>query len=173
MEGRLEEMLRAAMNSLVCTVKPAIDEADPLACEQLDLIVEGLEFVQRRINGYAAFESGRLQIQTRLARALALLSLPVAPPTSELSRVLAALDSAPRLPTEIRSASDALASAVTELLHHLKDSNDACLTRAGQLVLEHGASLAAWESAWYGASPSLAGDAAASPDPAYRTGPAS
>jgi hypothetical protein len=70
MADHLDSALRAAIASLTDVVKPAVDEDNPLATEQLGLVIDWLEFLRGRLPLAAAREAAVLQSNREMAAAV-------------------------------------------------------------------------------------------------------
>ena len=71
-----ENGLRAAVKALTDIVAPAISHTDPLANEQLRLVVDYLEFVRRRLDYLHDRDRFELDHNLAMARALDALGVP-------------------------------------------------------------------------------------------------
>jgi len=116
-----ENGLRAAVKALTDIVAPAISHTDPLANEQLRLVVDYLEFVRRRLD--FLHDRDRFELDHNLAMARALDALGVLGSGTTMALLKSAMQDGEHAQTfpaasspALKSAAAALAAAVRELI---------------------------------------------------------
>ena len=149
-----ETGLRSAIKALVDTVTPAVDSNDPLAREQLRLVVEYLEFVRARLD--LLYARDRFELRHHLAMARTLRRLAGSSASASSAALLADAitrgeksETQAASPVELKAAGAALAAAVRELVREAA-SFEAHLRRDVELaVLDATDQRIAFDRAWY------------------------
>ncbi|MBH0118787.1 hypothetical protein ACWDUD_30150 [Rhodococcus sp. NPDC003382] len=142
--------LGALRKSLVDGVAPAVDRSDPLASEQLPLVVDYLEFLGTRI--YRIHERSRFELGEYLRMAEGLLARLPQPATATLAEHIdagrTARESASTGTTELIEWAGALATAVSTVVQDESLPDD--VRRAlGRWVVESSRPLLAFQRSWY------------------------
>lgn len=145
--------LRALRKSLLDAVAPAVDQSDPLAAEQLPLVVDYLEFLCTRI--YRIHERSRFELGEYLRMAEGLLArLPrsATAATGTLAKYIdagrTARESASTGTTELMQWGAALATTVSTVVQDESLPDD--VRRAlGRWVVESSRPLLAFQRSWY------------------------
>ena len=146
--------LRAAVKALTDVVAAAIDPSDPLAKEQLRLVVDYLQFVRSRLD--FLHDRARFEMRHHLATARALQALPA--PFSAQSRLV--LQSAVSVGALTQASADASTVAVKEAAAALAATVREFVREAGgfapewragveRCVLEAADELIRFERSWY------------------------
>ena len=149
-----ENGLRAAVKALTDVVAPSIDPKDPLAREQLRLVVDYLEFVRARLDHLYARD--RFELDHHLALAEALQGL-AAPGSAQAARLLnASIEAGSRAlsvvgtdTATLKAASAALAAAIRELIRASPGFDERVRTAIERRVLEASDAVVRFERAWY------------------------
>jgi len=145
--------LGALRKSLLDGVAPAVDQSDPLASEQLPLVVDYLEFLGTRI--YRIHERSRFELGEYLRMAEGLLArLPESMTavagllTKHIEAGRTARESASAGTTELMEWGAALATAVSTVVQDESLPDD--VRRAlGRWVVESSRPLLAFQRSWY------------------------
>src|SRR5258708_2289648 len=121
MADHTENSLRAVVKALTDVVGPAIDKGDPLANEQLRLVVDYIEFLRGRLDFLYDRERFELRDHLTMASALAKLRSPCsAPVTSALTNAIAAGEEAYAFagipPAGMKAATARIAGAISALV---------------------------------------------------------
>lgn len=149
-----ENGLRAAVKALTDVVAPAIDRKDPLAIEQLRLVVDYLQFVRSRLDLLYDRDRFELQHNLSMSRMLKALDAPLSKETSSqldaaISAGIEVRDSVGASTPALKSASAALAAAVRDLIREAGAFEPAVRARIERGVLEASEERIAFERAWY------------------------
>jgi hypothetical protein len=149
-----ENGLRSAVKALVDVVAPSVAATDPLANEQLRLVVEYLQFVRGRLDHLYDRDRFELDHHLAMARALADLAPPLSPTTAGLlDRTLqAGAQSLARVgasTVELKAASAGLAAAVREIVREAASFNPDLRLRVERCVLDGSDRRITFERAWY------------------------
>ncbi len=149
-----ENNLRAAIKSLSDVVMPAVDPEDPMAREQLALVVAFLEFTRSRVYDIHARQRVELDHGIALARALGEDAGAVSRAAAE--RLAAAIDAATRAladsrsgTRELRDATQALGATVRGVIRAARGADAAVQERIEASVRERSEPLLALHGAWY------------------------
>lgn len=149
-----ENGLRAAVKALVDVVAPSVAPSDPLANEQLRLVIEYLQFVRSRLDHL--YERDRFELGHHLAMAKALKALAptLSPATATLlERALeAGSQTESRLgapPIELKAAAADLAAAVREIVREAASFEAGIRGKVERSVLDGSERRIAFERAWY------------------------
>ena len=146
--------LRAAVKALTDVVAPSIDRADPLAQEQLRLVVDYLEFVRCRLD--FLYDRDRFELGHELALASALQRM--APPCSASTAQLlsAAIETGGQAESVVgtstvalKAASAVLAAATRELIREAAAFAAEVRSAIERQVIEASAERIRFERAWY------------------------
>ncbi|AWK74870.1 hypothetical protein CBI38_28200 [Rhodococcus oxybenzonivorans] len=144
--------LGALRKSLLDSVAPAVDPADPLASEQLPLVADYLEFLGTRI--YRIHERSRFELAEYLRMAEGVLThlSATATPTGDLAKRLdvarAAHGAASTGTTELIEQGAALAAAVSTVAQD-ETLPDEVRQTLGRWVVESSRGLLAFQRSWY------------------------
>lgn len=149
-----ENGLRAAVKALTDVVAPAIDRSDPLAAEQLRLVVDYLQFVRSRLDMLYDRDRFELQHNLSMARSLKVLGAPLSKDTAsqletaiiEGAGVQASVGAS--MPA-LKTASAALAAAVRELIREAGAFEPTVRGKIENCVLEASEERITFERAWY------------------------
>ena len=154
MADHSENNLRAAIKSLTDVVMPAVDPDDPMAREQLALVVAFLEFTRSRIYDIHARQRVELDHEIALARAVGEHAGAVSPAAAD--RLAAAVDAATRTlgdphsgTRELRDAARSLGATVRGVIREARGADPAVQERIESCVCERSGPLLALHSAWY------------------------
>lgn len=149
-----ENGLRAAVKALRDIVAPAISHADPLAIEQLRLVVDYLEFVRQRLDFFHERDRFELDHNLTMARALDALGVPGSDGTMALlgsaiqdganAYALAAASS-----PALKSAAATLAAAIRELIRESAGFDAQIRRRVERCVLDATDERITFDRAWY------------------------
>jgi hypothetical protein len=150
-----ETGLRSAVKALVDTVAPAIDAKDPLAREQLRLVVDYLEFVGGRLD--FMYPRDRFELRHHLAMGRTLQRLAADAVSASTAGLLAAAIAAGeqclgRLgagPAELKAAGAALAAAIRELVREAVSFDAPRRRSVERAVLDASDERVAFDRAWY------------------------
>ena len=149
-----ENNLQAAIKSLTDVVMPAVDPDDPMAREQLALVVAFLEFTRSRVYDIHARQRDELAHEIALARAVAEQAGGVSP--AAVDRLAAAGDAAARAlgdahsaTRELRDAAQVLGATVRGVIREARDADPAVQERIESCVCECSGPLLELHSAWY------------------------
>lgn len=146
--------LRAAVKALTDVVAPSIDRGDPLAQEQLRLVVDYLEFVRSRLD--FLYDRDRFELGHDLALANALQRM--SPPCSALTAQLlnAAIEAGTQADSvvgtstvSLKAASAALAAATRELIREAAAFATEVRSAIERQVIEASGESIRFERAWY------------------------
>lgn len=147
----IDNDLKAMAKALRDVVAPAVDAANPIAQQQLKLVIEGLDFLQQRapqVWRLAAFE---LSAQTALARQL----LAVAPASSgaALAQALQAAETAHSVaqqgPPVVQQAVTGLEDAMAQLVRDAATMDAAPRQAIERLVVAGSRRWLVAQRAWY------------------------
>ena len=145
--------LGAAMKSLQDIVAPAIAKDDPLAIEQLRLVIDYLEFVRSRVDYLYHREQFELRHYVGMARALSVVAAEVDPElaTAIAESVVAAEACAGRTAStdEIRDATAALAAGIRLLVRAAADAEAGTRKEIETTIVASSVERTAVERAWY------------------------
>jgi hypothetical protein len=149
-----ENGLRAAVKALVDVVAPSVATTDPLANEQLRLVIEYLQFVRVRLDHLYERDRFELGHALAMARALNALAAPLSADTSALlARTLAAgADIEARVgasPVALKAAAAGLAAAAREIVREAAGFDDGIRRKVERCVLDGSDRRIAFERAWY------------------------
>ncbi|MCB1475684.1 MAG: hypothetical protein H6883_07630 [Rhodobiaceae bacterium] len=149
-----ENDLRAALKALTDVIAPSIDPSDPLAGEQLRLVVEYLQFLSARVDFISDRNRFELGHNLQLARELAADAAAV---DGALARQLTvAIDSAQALleavspgTGEVRRGAAVLAALIRELVRKAQACDAALRDSVERTVLDASGSRIEFERAWF------------------------
>ena len=149
-----ENGLRAAVKALTDVVAPAIDRTDPLAAEQLRLVVDYLQFVRSRLDLLYDRDRFELQHNLSMARTLKVLGAPLSKSTA--IQLEAAISAGAEVQASVgtsmpalKTASAALAAAVRDLIREAGAFEPALRRKIENCVLEASEERINFERAWY------------------------
>jgi hypothetical protein len=149
-----ENGLRAAVKALTDIVAPAVSANDPLAIEQLRLVVDYLEFVRQRLD--FLHDRDRFELEHHLAMARALIALTV--PESDLieSALRSAIEAAEQAlarpassSPELKFAAATLAAAIRDLIRESAHFDAPTRQRLERCVLDASDARINFDRAWY------------------------
>jgi len=127
MVDHTENVLRAAAQSLRDVVAPAVDDTNPLAREQLHLVIEWLDFLRERLP--LAFERQRCELQQNLELGETLLERYV-PANDGLTRAVQrgreVLTRSGVRAGEVRDSSTLLAEAISGIVKQVGADDPQC-----------------------------------------------
>lgn len=153
MTDHTENTLRAAAKALTDVVRPALDPADPLASEQLSLVVEYIEFVRARLDSLYERERFELRQAIRTAEALCALDIPGGYLSAlEAVRASAETDLAATglPPAELRASAAATNEVIRDIIRRASaDGDKATRDAIYRTVLDASESKTAFERSWY------------------------
>ncbi len=149
-----ENDLRGAIKSLKDVIAPAVDGADPLATEQLRLVVEYLEFLRSRLEFLA--DRDRFELQHHLKMAV-LLQACQAPFGVELAAALAAAIEAGEDAfrkagvscAEVKRCSAVLAAVLRIIVRTSNNWDSGIRSCIERLVLDHSRERIAFDRSWF------------------------
>ena len=146
--------LRAAVKALTDVVAPSIDRGDPLAQEQLRLVVDYLEFVRCRLDFLYDRDRFELGHELALANALQRLHPPCSASTAQLLNVAieagTQADAAVGTSTvALKAASAALAAAARELIREAAAFAAEARSAIERQVIKASGERILFERAWY------------------------
>jgi hypothetical protein len=149
-----ENGLRAAVKALTDIVAPAINHTDPLAIEQLRLVVDYLEFVRRRLDYLHDRDRFELDHNLAMARALDTLGAPGSGATMALLKSAiqdgAHAQAFPAASSPaLKSAAAALAAAVRELIRESAAFDAQIRLGIERCVLDATDERITFDRAWY------------------------
>lgn len=149
-----ENGLRAVLKSLTDIVAPAISGSDPLAAEQLRLVVDYLEFVRQRLDFLHDRDRFELDHNLGLARALHGMGLPCSSATARLlgNAILCAADAQARADLSspaLKAAAAALAAATRELIREAAHFDEQTRRKVERCVLDATQERITFDRAWY------------------------
>lgn len=146
--------LRAAVKALIDVVAPSIDRADPLAQEQLRLVVDYLEFIRCRLDFLYDRDRFELGHDLALASALQRMHPPCAASTALLLN--AAIEAGTLAESVVgtstvalKAASAALAAATRELIREAAAFATEVRSAIERQVIEASSERIRFERAWY------------------------
>lgn len=149
-----ENDLRAALKALNDVIAPSIDPADPLATEQLRLVVEYLDFLRSRVDFVADRNRFELAHNLDLADALASYAGSIDPALEsqfheaiDAGRI--ALNSSSVSVAETRRTAAVIAALVRELVRMAQACDAALRDRIERTVLEASGARIEFERAWF------------------------
>ena len=154
MADHTENTLRTLSKALTDVIAPAVTKADPLANEQLRLVVDYVEFVRSRLDHFYGRERFDLRHHLGLATALAQMKAPCSASTAAaLNEAIAAGRAAydtVGVPTpELRGAAARLAAAVSTLVREAGSMDKAVREKIERQVLAATDERIVFERAWY------------------------
>jgi hypothetical protein len=154
MADHTENTLRAVVKALTDVVGPAVDKADPLANEQLRLVVDYLEFVRSRLDLLHGRERFELRHHLTMAAALAELRAPCAAATAAaLAAARAAgeeaYDSARTTTAALKAVTAQLAAAIGSLVREAQAFDPGVRRQIEQQVLAATNERIRFERSWY------------------------
>ena len=149
-----ENGLRAAVKALTDVVAPAIDRNDPLAAEQLRLVVDYLQFVRNRLDLLYDRDRFELQHNLAMARTLKVLGAPLTKGTA--SQLETAISEGGEVQARVgasmpalKTASAALAAAVRDLIREAGSFEPMVRGKIENCVLQASEERITFERAWY------------------------
>ena len=149
-----ENGLRAAVKALTEIVAPAINRSDPLAAEQLRLVVDYLEFVRQRLDFLHDRDRFELDHEIGMARALHGMSLPCSSATARLleDAISGAADAQVRVDLSgpaLKAAAAALAAGTRELIREAAQFDEPLRRKVERCVLDATQDRITFDRAWY------------------------
>lgn len=149
-----ENGLRAAVKALTDVVAPALSATDPLAHEQLKLVVDYLQFVRSRLD--FLYQRDRFELEHHLSMARTLRSIDAPWPASAAETFDAAIragtvatQATDTSATALKAAGAALAAAVREGVREAASFDADVRGRIERAVLYASDRRIAFERAWY------------------------
>ena len=154
MTDHTENTLRAVSKALTDVVAPAVDPKDPLANEQLRLVIDYVNFMRQRLDRLGDRERFELTQHVQMAAALTgLTGLASASVRNNLDTSLAEGRAALTLPgapiSRLRPASASLAGAIRQLIREAATFQADARRRIERCVVEASASQIMFERSWY------------------------
>ena len=154
MANHADNDFRAAAKSLLDVVAPAIDLANPLARQQLKLVVDWLDFYRSRLPYNQDRERLELEVQLETARAIAAVAPTVAADSTDALR--AAIDAAtpvhshlgPR-PVQVRAVTAALEDAISAVVRESISFDATTQTAIERIVVRDARHLLDAQRAWF------------------------
>ncbi len=149
-----ENGLRAAVKALTEIVAPSINRSDPLAAEQLRLVVDYLEFVRQRLDFLHDRDRFELDHNLGMARALHGMGLPCSSATAMLleNAIRGAADAQARTDLSspaLKAAAAALAAATRELIREAAFFDEQLRCKVERCVLAATQERITFDRAWY------------------------
>ncbi len=149
-----ENTLRGAAKALTDVVRPALDPADPLAAEQLKLVVDYLSFVRSRLDHLAERDRLELRHALRIAERVARLEDPAfrdaALQLADLHRTGTELLNAPKAtPRQLRAASEAVRRELTTVIRASDTATGEGRRALFRIVLDVTGDTLRFERSWY------------------------
>ena len=149
-----ENGLRAAVKALTEIVAPSIDRSDPLAAEQLRLVVDYLEFVRRRLDFLHDRDRFELGHELGMARALHGMGLPCSNATAMLlhDAISGAADAqacADLSSPALKAVAAARAAASRELIREAARFDEPLRRKVERCVLDATQERISFDRAWY------------------------
>lgn len=149
-----ENGLRAAVKALTDIVAPALKHTDPLAIEQLRLVVDYLEFVRRRLDFLYDRDRFELDHNLRMARALEGLGAPGSARTTTLLKSAIQGGAKAQLRPDasspsLKSDAATLAAAIRELIREAAGFDAPIRRRVERCVLDATDERITFDRAWY------------------------
>lgn len=145
-----ENDLRAAAKALTDVVAPALDPNDPLAREQLRLVVDYIEFLRARLDLIPARERFELDHHARMGRAL------VAAGGAGPEPLLAAVERGEAVhadpgatPAQRREATADIAEAIRDLVRSGAGGDPELARAYDRIILDAGDERIALERSWF------------------------
>lgn len=149
-----ENGLRAAVKALTDVVAPALSASDPLAHEQLKLVVDYLQFVRSRLD--FLYQRDRFELDHHLSMARAVEPIDAPWPASEARALAAAIQTGAAAlmnpasaASALKAASAALAAAVRTRVRAAASFDTAARGSIERAVLDASEQRIAFERAWY------------------------
>jgi hypothetical protein len=154
MSDHTENTLRAVVKALTDVVGPAVDKADPLANEQLRLVVDYLEFLRSRLDALYGRERFELRHHLTLASSLADMKAPCSAAAADaLTGAIAAGEEAYTLAgtttPALRTATARLAAAIATLVREAAALDAAVRQKIEREVLAATDERIVFERSWY------------------------
>jgi hypothetical protein len=151
MANHADNDFRAAAKALLDVVAPAIDPANPLAKQQLKLVVDWLDFYRSRLPYNQDRE--RLELDVQLRTAQAIVTAAPAAATGELGQAIDAAtavhaDLGPR-PARVREVTAALEDAISALVRKSVDFDTPTRTAIERVVVRDARHLLEAQRAWF------------------------
>src|SRR5215211_3836511 len=109
-----DNALRAAIKALEEVVAPAVDPADPLAAEQLTLVIDSLRFLRERLD--QLHDRARFELRHHLALAHAVADDATGALDEEVEAATAVYERAGARTPELRASAAGLAAALRTLV---------------------------------------------------------
>lgn len=154
MADHTENTFRGAAKALTDVVRPSLDPKDPLAAEQLNLVVEYIRFVQDRLDDLYERERFELRHALQMVDAIREAGVDVG---AELS---ALLDDASRAATEklqtvgvptreLRAAAEAAREALTGVIRASAEFDPEPRTSIARIIIDESEDVLRLERSWY------------------------
>lgn len=149
-----ENALRAAIKALRDVIAPAIDPADPLANEQVKLVIDQLQFVRERLDRFYDAQRFELNHYLSMARSIAQLKPSCKAGTMATLNDAILFGESERgkigvsIP-ELRAATARLSASIRALLREAPDFPDQEREKIDMLVLSASDCMIDFERAWY------------------------
>ena len=151
MANHADNDFRAAAKSLLDVVAPAIDPANPLARQQLKLVVDWLDFYRSRLPYNQDRERLELEVQLQTARAIGDVA-----PANSIDALRAAIDAAapvhsrlgPR-PAQVRAVTAGLEDAISALVRQSTGFDATAQTAIERIVVRDARHLLDAQRAWF------------------------
>ena len=154
MPDRTENTLLGAAKALTDVVRPSVDAADPLAAEQLTLVVDYLRIVRARIDHLAGRERLELRHALRMTERVLALDDPALAAarssTVDLQQAGAALLAEPGATVvRMRSAAEAVRQRLTEIIRDSRRLAPGSRRALFRIVLDVSGDTLRFERSWY------------------------
>ena len=151
MANHADNDFRAAAKSLLDVVAPAIDPANPLARQQLKLVVDWLDFYRSRLPYHQDRERLELEVQLQTARAIEKVA-----PADSTDALRAAIDAAspvhsrlgPR-PVQVRAVTAGLEDAISAVVRQSTGFDTRAQTAIERIVVRDARHLLDAQRAWF------------------------
>ena len=151
MANHADNDFRAAAKALMDVVAPAIDPQNPLARQQLELVVDWLDFYRSRLPYNQDRERLELAVQLETARVIA-----SAAPVADIAPLRAAIDAAstvhaglgPR-PLEVRAVTARLEDEISAVVRRSAGFDEAARRSIERVVVRDAKTLLDAQRAWF------------------------
>jgi len=154
MADNTQNILKSAIKSLEQVVAPAVNPQDPLASEQLRLVIGTLKVLRTRLDHLAGRQLYELDHYLALARSLRDEADEVSPEIAE--RLSAAIEAAEQLranpdhsPADRRRVTRALASPISALAREASSTHEALRSRIERKVVTDSRRWVDMQRAWF------------------------
>ena len=149
-----ENGLRSAVKSLTDIVSPAVNPKDPLANEQLKLVIDYLEFVRSRIDYLCFRETFELRANLKIAEAFHHCGAPISDQNrtileASVSNAHKVLDAHELRGDVIRTVASEVAAIIREIVRESSGFDVTFRHKVEQIVLDMSAERINFERSWY------------------------